>query len=125
MIFQVATVQKAIISGITNRCNKMYENSTINGIEEDKNFILATLLDPYFKNRIFDELQQKRNKDWLITEVEGTISKENLPDMASNDYFVEDDSCPFERLINPTEESEANQALSPPIIDERVRAISV
>jgi hypothetical protein len=95
---------------------------------EDKNKVLATILDPFYKMAFFDVWDHPRCKDMLIQTVETSIKSDQF--LPNNIPEYEDDD-PIERYLNSKEgESEGAgpnqlQICSPPILDEKLRAIHV
>jgi len=94
----------------------------------EPNMILATILDPFYKMAFFDPCHLPRCKDILIQTVENSIKSDQcLPDNVQE--FEDDD--PIERYLSSKEvdnEGEGPSQLqicSPPILDEKLRAIHV
>jgi hypothetical protein len=94
----------------------------------DKNMVLATILDPFYKMAFFETYDHPRCKDILIQTVENSIKNDQF--LPNNIPELEDDD-PMERYLSSKEvENEGAgpsqlQICSPPILDEKLRAIHV
>jgi hypothetical protein len=101
----------------------------------DNNLVLATTLDPFYKIAFFESQHQSRCKDLLIQTVENSIRfDEILPESVAD---FEDDDDPIERFLRqnslekenvgggPSQLQRSQEICSPPILDEKLRAIHV
>jgi hypothetical protein len=99
----------------------------------DNNLVLATILDPFYKMAFFESQHHSRCKDLLIQTVENSIQTDEVLSESVSDEFEEDD--PMERFLRQNSLEKENveagssqrsqQICSPPILDERLRAIHV
>lgn len=78
---------------------------------------------PAWKQHPFDEIFHPMYKDMLISAIEGSLGREGSPEPEEQ---FSNDSDPFERLFNQQGASSGFiPSFSPPMVDERVKAIAV
>ncbi|KAL7078358.1 hypothetical protein ACQ4LE_002773 [Meloidogyne hapla] len=109
-------IDKLIIQSI---CTDMRPFSFV---DDDRNYIIATLLVPMWKQHPFEEINHQKCKDILINAVSDTSSRDSSPRISDENS---DDSDPIERLLKQRYEFMGSPpAISPPMVDDRVRAIA-
>ena len=104
----------------------------------NKNLLLATILDPHYKFSFFDSAYHAKCKDELVKAGEETINANAVADDINEEEDisnVRDENNPFERFLrwNSTEATkesgsrlnEFQSQISAPILDEKIRALSV
>ncbi|KAI1716137.1 zinc finger BED domain-containing protein 4 [Ditylenchus destructor] len=85
-------VREAIVEGIKSR---------LPDVDEDKNFVIATILDPYFKMTLFDPEHREKYKKWLIEDLETRFCQDS---QASEIAFNDETHGMFDELrFDPTE----------------------
>ncbi|KAI1702299.1 zinc finger BED domain-containing protein 4 [Ditylenchus destructor] len=100
-------VREAIVDGIKSR---------LPDVEDDKNFVFATILDPYFKMTLFKPEQRDNYKKWLIDELETRFCQDSQTgEIAINDeahgMFDELRFDPAETRPESPDDAEVNNRL--------------